>query len=411
MEKRKLKKILVISYNFPPEGGPAVQRVAKFCKYLRRNGLEVFVLTATKRAKITDPSLLENLENIKVSKTRDIGVLFRGDLKKVLRSYFPPDTAALWRLTAVKKGIRLVERENIDLIFSTSPPHSSHIVAEKIAKKTGIPWVVDFRDEWSNNPSFYKYASQLQHKLLEKRVLKSCSHIIAVTEKGQNNFEELAGTNNVSLIRNGFDQEDFLHLDAENGTVKKNKITFAYAGRLNELHNPVPFFSALNLAINQGNIDTEKFCVEIIGSVENRKWLNDFPRLDGIVNFIRYQPHPEMLKRLAAADALLLFATGMNNTEFFPAKVFEYFKLNKYILAILSQPGELWQVMDDYGKSYLARESIIEEIREKFVELYEECKSNKRVKPADDSFVNQFSREAQAKKLFHIMERSMGNSK
>lgn len=297
------------------------------------------------------------------------------------------------------------------MIFSTSPPHSSHVVAEKIAKHCRIPWITDFRDEWSHNPSFHKQPAQNKQKQLENRVLNSCNHIVAVTAKARDNFIRMAPLHKTSLIRNGFDEESFSGLKKKEhaGHIQSNKLKIAYAGRLNQLHNPIPFFAALDRLVLTGRLMANEVEIEIIGNLENRKWIKDFPRLNKMVRFIDYMPHEQVLSHLTDADALLLLATGMHNTEFFPAKVFEYFKLEKAIFAVVTKYGELWQIISEYGNAWLAKEAEILEIEEQLLDMHKWLKTDMLQKPVNREFVNQFCREKQANELIRVMENVVEN--
>lgn len=394
-------KILFISYNFPPEGGPAVQRVSKFIKYLNKLDIKTYVLTAQKKLRIKDESLLKDIEGCQVYRTKDYSSLVRGEFKKFLKSYLIPDKNRLWALTAVKKGIELVKNEEIDVIISTSPPHSTHIVAQKIAAKTNIRWLIDFRDEWSNNSTFFKFPNQSKQKELESEVLTKCDHVITVTKTAKNNFEKLIDEDKISVIYNGYDEADFENVQITNDYSNNLPHKIMYAGRLNELHSPKNFFKALSELKENKLIDENKVSIEIIGSDQNKKWLNGSPELKEIVNFRSYLPHDELLNHLVKADSLLLLGTNMNETEFIPAKVYEYFRLNKKIVGIISSKGELWNMLQTYGNSYLALNKDINNIKKEILNLINHKNNNSKF---NRDFINIYSRENQTEKLCTLLK-------
>jgi glycosyltransferase involved in cell wall biosynthesis len=397
-----MMKILFVAYNFPPEGGPAVQRVAKFIKYLTRIEAKIYVLTAEKKNKIIDETFVDDIADAQVTTTIDYGNKIRGGFKKVFWRLFVPDKSILWKYSAIRAGTRLVKKNKIDLIISTSPPHSTHLIAEKIVEKTGVNWIADFRDEWVDNSLFSRAKNKLKQKNMEKAVLKNCDHIITVTETAKKNFANRINVDKITVIPNGFDEEDFNKITLQSTNYAKEKLVIAYAGRLNELHSPKIFFTALDQLVQSGELDAKKLSVQIIGNLENKKWLKDYPFLFSTVTFLSYMPHNALLDQLNNSDVLLLFATNMNTTEFFPAKMFEYFRFKKNILAVISSKGELWDALTNYGGSYLAIDSEIEQIKSTILNLITDYETERLKVNINEEFVARFSRKNQASLLYEL---------
>ena len=161
-----MKKILFIAYNFPPEGGPAVQRVSKFIKYLHQFDYRVIVLTSNHKYSIVDETLLKDIpEDTVVHKSLDYGNYVPGDIRnKFLKNYFVPDKQVFWKKSALKKVKEIIRNNDIDVIISTSPPHSAHLIGLEIKKKYNIPLIVDFRDEWTMNPSFADFHNKSKNR-------------------------------------------------------------------------------------------------------------------------------------------------------------------------------------------------------------------------------------------------------
>jgi len=131
-----MKKILIWSYHFPPEGGPGVQRISKLIKNFPQDKYQIFVLTAKRRIKVFDQSLLDEISSkCQIIRVLDYYSYFLGDIKKWLSSLLIPDKSFLWAFSAYYKAKTLHKQHHFDLIISTSPPHSSHIFAIKLAMK------------------------------------------------------------------------------------------------------------------------------------------------------------------------------------------------------------------------------------------------------------------------------------
>ncbi len=395
-------KILVVTYNFPPEGGPAVQRAAKFIKYLTRFEAKTFVLTAGKKNKIVDETLLEDTVNCQVTTSLDYGTKFGGEFKKIFWRFFIPDKSVMWKYTAVKAGLKIIEKEKIDIIFSTSPPHSTHLIAEELALKTGLKWIVDFRDEWVDNSLFSRAKLIKKQKKMEQSVLNNCNHVITCTDTAKKNFSSRIQLDRITFIPNGYDEEDFKNIDTQKSNSQNDNLVISYAGRLNELHSPISFFRALSNLVKNKKLDNQVLSVEIIGNLENKKWLRDFPELIDIVSFTPYLEHDKLLKTLNRADVLLLFATKMNSTEFFPAKMFEYFRLKKNIFGIISSKGELWKAVSEYGNSYLAIDSDENQIKNCILNLLKDYENNNFKKIINYEFIESFNRKKQAEQLYDL---------
>ncbi|MBK7104089.1 MAG: glycosyltransferase [Ignavibacteriae bacterium] len=396
--------VLIIAYNFPPEGGPAVQRISKFVKYLIQLNAKVFVLTAAKKNKIIDNSLFIDIEKSEIYKSYDLGDYVSGDLKKIFKNFFTPDKSALWKYTAVKKGLKIIKEQNIELIFSTSPPHSTQIIAEQISLKSGIKWVADFRDEWVDNSLFHKAKLKDLDKIFEKRILENCTHITTITNKAKQNFSQRISSEKITVIRNGYDEDDFKNLNFNKSLINSNILNISYAGRLNELHSPNSFFKSLSILIKSNKINSKKISVTFIGGSGNEKWLKDYPELNEIIKFVSYLPHDKMLLKLNEADVLLLFATNMNITELFPAKMFEYFRLRKSVFAIISSEGELSETLIEYGNSYIAIDSNLEEIQNSILKILANFENNNLVKSNNQKFIQSFERKKQAEQLYNLFQ-------
>jgi len=195
-------------------------------------------------------------------------------------------------------------------------------------------------------------------------------------------------------------------------TMKKiysqNYLKIAYAGRLNVLHSPKQLFSAFEeLLQHNAFANIKKLRFLFAGGLENKKWLNSFPTLEKYTKFYSYFSHDKVLNYLNSADAVLLLATEMNKTEFIPAKLYEYFRLNKTIFAIVEKKGELTTLIERYGNSVICYASNLKSIKKGLLTLHDRWVRNQLKCKANEEFVKQFSRENTAKKLENILIRTV----
>ncbi|MGN1233374.1 MAG: glycosyltransferase, partial [Candidatus Cryptobacteroides sp.] len=236
-----MKKVLVITYYWPPTGGSGVQRWVKFSKYLPQYGWQPVIYTpenpemtsvdrtlegdippeavVIKRPIVEFYSLYRRLMGRKDSSVKEVNPInnrektFKQKLMLALRgNLFIPDPRVTWVGPSVRFLKKYLKEHPVDVIVSTGPPHSMHLIAMKVAAATGIPWIADFRDPWTK--MFYfkhlclsSWAGRKHHRL-EKRVLDNADVVVAVSPLVQDEFKAMTDTP-VELITNGFDEDDF----------------------------------------------------------------------------------------------------------------------------------------------------------------------------------------------------------
>lgn len=368
--QNKMKKVLIITYYWPPAGGAGVQRALKFVKYLPQFGWQPIVLSVENPDSPTeDRSLLEDIpKECKVYKTKSLepfeiykkvtgkksGEKIPGDVllksnndsfkdklaKWVRLNLFIPDAKIGWKRYAVKKGLEIIKNENINLIFTTSPPQTTALIGRKLSKLTGIKWVADFRDPWMEivyyqNLNRSKITKAIDASL-EKKVMNDADAIITISEDMADLIKGKAKNQNVVIIPNGFDETDFESVEL----TKNDKFTIAYTGAMSKDRIPYPFISALKKLIYDDGIKNVqmkfagRFCPEFHELIKKEN-LSEFFIMQ---NFV---PHLESTKILKSADALLLVIDNVpNNKGFLTGKLFEYMGCRKPIFAIGPVDGD-----------------------------------------------------------------------
>ncbi|MCK4996012.1 MAG: glycosyltransferase, partial [Thermoplasmatales archaeon] len=240
-----MKKVLMISYSFPPIAGGGVFRTLKFVKFLPNFGYDSVVLSVKKsKFKDFDETLLNAIpsttnvyraKNIESKIYRYAGSFFHINYKW----YQIPDVFITWLPFALNKAKYIVKKEKPSVIYSTSPPATSHIIAMLLKKKTKLPWVADFRDPWTDN-FIIKYPTKFHRKLeekLEKKVLKLADKVILNTESNKDALLKKYPDINKEkfiVITNGYDLDDFENIELS----KTNNFTIASVGSFYDEMNP-----------------------------------------------------------------------------------------------------------------------------------------------------------------------------
>ena len=437
-----MKKVLIIAYYWPPSGSSAVQRAVKFAKYLPDFGWQPVVLTVNKgQYNALDESFDEEISELtKVYRTKalephnvyrlvaglkkqdeipvDAMTEKNASLAKKLAFWFRvnlfiPDSRIGWIPYAVAAGKKVIKKENIDLIFSTSPPPTVHLIAKKLAKWSGLKWVADFRDPWTNihylkETPRTKLANKID-SLLEKKVLTTADAIISVSQYDmEKDFRsKISEKNKVHYIPNGYDEDDFArYVDPEFGLKNNGKFKIGHIGTLNDNRIPENLFNALSKLKKEKKISSDKFCLYLIGQISNTAvQLIKALDVEDIIKIVPYLPHPDIFNYYEHLDALLLLT--YKSPANIPGKTFEYLRANKPILMIGRKQGEAARVLSEIRWAEIAEYDDEREIIEKLLKVYQR-KDQKGQINADAERVQFFERKNLTGKLAAVFEKLSG---
>ncbi|KPK99551.1 MAG: hypothetical protein AMJ90_09365 [candidate division Zixibacteria bacterium SM23_73_2] len=383
------KKVLVISYYFPPLGMAGVQRMAKFVKYLPTFGWEPVVLTVKDIEYFAkDPSLLDDIpKDIKVFKTGSfdplrVSLLLKKLFKEKRNSkrkatytkgfsllapwIFFPDSKIGWLPFALAKGLSIVKKEKIDLIFSSSPPPTAHLVAHYLKILTGKKWVADFRDLLFGYG--YKHCPTFFHRVLKEKtqrvIFKNSDRIITENDKIA---DRVKGRNfrvcDIDVIPNGYDQEDFSFQPEE----KKEYFKIVYCGSLSPDSKPEPFFGALSDLIKEGKSKGSKIKFVHVGNffgIDLDHLVKKYRLAESVLR-VGYLPHKRALKEMTSADLLLILVSEEKDSEnIIPGKIFEYLYSKKPILAVVPPSGAIGEMVRRFKRGRVISPKNTNEIKE-----------------------------------------------
>jgi len=377
-----LKRVLIITYYWPPSGGSGVQRWLKFVKYLPEFDWQPVVYTPSNPDfALKDESLLKDIpeeaEIIKrpiwepysvyrnllgkdkkqdtsagVVKSESGGITNK--LANWLRgNLFVPDPRVFWRKPSVKYLKNYLSKYPVDIIVSTGTPHSMHLIALDLKKHfPNIPWVADFRDPWSELDMLKSYHIHpfifKKYKRLESEVLKQCDVCLTTSNVWAKDFERL-GAKRTAVITNGYDEDDF------NYKVEPYKdFVIAHFGLFNHLRNPIVLWEALNELCAENELLSSKLKIHLGGTIdpENLKAIKKFKFLKDKIVVFPYLSHEEVIKEYMKSSLLLLLLfnsdSGKGNI---PGKLFEYIASTKPILAFGPDYGDSAEIVDSFNKS------------------------------------------------------------
>lgn len=418
-----MKKALMISYPFPPTGGPGVQRSLKFVKYLGNFGWEPVVLTReVGNMKLKDDSLEKDIpKDTRIYRTNpweltELPSLFGLAGKFVSIKLLIPDKERLWEIFSKRTAARIVKHEGIDLIYSTSVPYSSHLLGLHLKKRfPDIPWVADFRDEWTNNPYLldnphYRLRMNME-KRMEKKVLEKADCLITNTPVMLENFlcnnPALNLEDRFFVISNGYDRDDFGQLVKNDE--RNTRFTITYTGSFYGRRKPDTFFQALHELMEEGMISNDKIAVRLIGLFKEEyiKELCEKFNLRDIVRVTPYIPHEECIKRMVESDALLLIEGGGPGGEaFYTGKVFEYMVAGRPIIAIVPEKGAAARLIEETRTGYISDFNDIIKTKENLRKLYISWLEDKVDFNPDFKQIARYDRKVLTEELSKVFEKS-----
>jgi len=377
------KKVLIITYYWPPSGGSGVQRWLHFSRYLSQLGWEPIIYTPENaEAPVEDNSLLDGLtESIHVikypiwepfnaykaltgkkGKKLQTGFLNEGGKqdKKWLQklslwmraNLFIPDAKKFWIKPSIKQLTDFLTEHPVDLIVSTGPPHTTHLIALGLKRATGTPWLADFRDPWTNIDWFDKLPMTrlaiARHKKLEQAVLREATGITCVSRTWTQEFEVLANRP-VKLITNGFAPSDFAHFDKKPDA----GFTILHTGSLNADRNPVFFWRFLAEEVSRNTMLKSNLKIQLVGAVDVSvlQSLNELG-LSSYLDQKPFIPHQEVIELMSSCSLLLLPLNNVKNQQgIIPGKLFEYLASNQAILAIGPKTGDSAQILQEQAST------------------------------------------------------------
>lgn len=364
--------MLILAYYFPPLGGSGVQRTVKFAKYLPHSGWRSTVLTTTSRAyPANDPGLATELPpSTRVERafelpgtTLPVMVLTRLGLRAAARLAAFPDDAVGWAPGALVRALRIVRAERPAVLMSTSAPFSSHLVAMAVHERTGIPWVADFRDEWSANPHLLADPQPVRKaaRRLEREITARAA---GVTFAG--GYYDLANSapSRTAVIPNGVDEDDFVGFDALTPPTDVFRVTFV--GTLYGEQDAAPFFAALDRLVERGSIDPQLVRVRLVGN----DWLPPGAlRCAVAIERTGYLSHRDAVREMVRGSALLHYVASANLTS--AGKLFEYLASGRPVLCIANPNGYAATIARAAGAGPVASPLEPDAVEGAILELYE----------------------------------------
>jgi len=427
----KVPRILMIINFFPPGGGGGVYRPLSFVKYLSRLSWSVTVVTPRPgEFWISDPGLEKEIPpGVRVARTDSLSGLrflraFRGGparaasrrssggyaaLRRLGELFLFPDTYAGWAPFAAREAERLCREERFDVVYSTSPPDSSHLAARRVARASGIPWVADFRDPWFNL-HLRKPPTPLHralHERLERSVVSRADLVLVTTEAHERMLGERYPRCRIERIPNGFDEEDFAREPGVRPPAAPFTVT--HCGMLTLGRSTKPFLEGLAAFARRAPAAARAMRVVFIGPREsaNEEWVKRFDLGDRVI-FEDNIPHRECIAREMGSHVLLLIKHDDERYRgLVPGKLFEYIGARRPILAVAPE-GEASRIVRDLRRGETPRIDRPDEIAVAIETMYGRYLDGSLESAYFLDGVPRYSRRAEAERLSELLGKLIG---
>lgn len=419
------KKVLIITYYWPPAGGSGVQRWLKFVKYLRDFDIEPVIYTVdnpgyaindkslineipnsieTLRQPIFEPNSILNFFGTKTNR-ESAGFLnpnpnFIGKIIQYIRAnYFIPDARKFWIKPSVKFLSNYLEKNPVDVIITTGPPHSLHLIGLHLKKKKDIKWISDFRDPWTEIDYFHQMPlnkkAKKKHHQLEREVLKNSDSVIVVGNTMRDQY--LKETDKVVTISNGFDTSD-------NKEVSHLDIFFSitHVGMMNADRNPSDLWKILKEICLENPDFKSDLKIRLIGKIakEVSHDLNIFD--SGITEVVDYVSYAEVKKYQLETQVLLLCINNVPSARgIITGKIFEYLQAKRPILAIGPEDGDAAEILKNTNSGSIFGFENKQKLKQHILELYKDYKKNQLIVNSEN--IEQYHRRELTRKLAHLV--------
>lgn len=400
-----MKKVLIISYYWPPAGGPGVQRWLKFVKYLPDFKIHPVVFVpenpsypivdhdlvkevSTKatiiKFPISEPYKLAQKFSLKKTNTLSSGLISQkrkqGFIEKMLLwlrgNFFIPDARVGWVKPSTKYLKKYIEEHGIETVITTGPPHSVHLIGLNLKNHSNkIEWIADFRDPWTSI-GYHKElkltsSSASLHKKLEKQVLQLADQIIVTSATTKIEFQEITNQP-IHVITNGYDVEKIEKRALD------NRFSLSHIGSLLSERNPRVLWKALYELIKEHEDFRKDFELKLIGKVSDEivEALHEF-KLDKHTNLVGYVSHTEALIQQRISQVLLLIEIDSFETVgIIPGKLFEYMAAERPILAIGPEGADFSKIIKETNSGVFCQYDEKDKIKDTLLQMYRQFQNN-----------------------------------
>ena len=422
-------KVLIITYYWPPAGGPGVQRWLKFVKYFSHFGVEPIVYVPENPTyPLKDASLHTELpDTIKVikhpivepyrfaqvfakkeTKTISKGIIANQEQQSFIQrlllyvrgNFFIPDARKFWVSPSVRYLTTFLSENPVDAIITTGPPHSVHLIGQQLKEKINIPWIADFRDPWTtigyHTQLKLTKGSQQKHLSLEQAVLDTTDHILVTSHTTKVQFEAKTNTP-ISVITNGYD------IEKEHPSILDTNFTIAHIGSLLSGRNPLQLWKVLqDLTVEYPDF-SKWFRLKLVGAVSTDVLEHIYASgLKPYVDLVGYISHDEAIQLQRSSQVVLLIEIDSPDTRcIIPGKVFEYMASKRPILALGPKDADVAKIIEETDSGHFFEYHEYERMKTQITNHFKAFQEKELV--SQSKGIEKYSRESLTRELTKVL--------
>jgi glycosyltransferase involved in cell wall biosynthesis len=411
-----VKRVLIIAYNFPPVlGSSAVQRTLAFTKYLPNDDWQPLILSVHPFAypMSADDQLKEIPDGTIVKRSFAFDTVRHFGIKGRYPHFAAlPDRWISWWFSAVPTGINLIRKYKPQAILTTYPIATANLIGMSLHKLAKLPWVADFRDSMTDDSFPSEGSKRKVFQWIEKRTIINCTKAVFTTPGAKNMYaQRYAGIpeDRWEIIENGFNEDNFTAVERKLN-VKADKdenrpTTLVHSGILyTSERDPRMFFLALKELYEEGKIGKSDLRI-ILRGTRNDEYCSSLIREYGIQDIVSLGPivpYELALEEMLTSDGLLIFQASNCNHQI-PAKIYEYLRAKRPILALTDPKGDTADILQKAGVDSIARLDSMLDIKQK-LQIFLERIKNGETQIASDTFIQQYNRESKTSELAKLLD-------
>ncbi len=419
-----MKRALIITYYWPPAGGPGVQRWLKFVTYFKEFGIEPILYTPsnpnypivdqnlinevppnvlTIKQPIKEPYRFAGFLSKKKTKQMSSGIISKTKpslLEKAMLwvrgNFFIPDARIGWVQPSVNYLKDYINQNHVDIIITTGPPHSLHLIGMELKRQLKISWISDFRDPWTtihyHKSLRLSKVSERKHKKLEFDVLNNSDRIVVTSFKTKEEFSEITNQP-IEVITNGYDKLPPVFND------KTDRFTLSHIGSLLSERNPKILWEVLAELCLENTEFKKDLLIKLIGTV-SQDIINQIKQvgLDSVLSVDGYLPHDKAIEAQTSSQVLLLIEMDLPETRaIIPGKLFEYLAARRPILALGPEGSDVESIINETNSGAYFGYTHRTRLKKQLLTYYQAFKNNQLDAAKGDS--NMYSRKELTKKM------------
>ncbi|HEX8406061.1 MAG TPA: glycosyltransferase [Duganella sp.] len=409
-----VKRVLMIAYHYPPlRGGSGIQRTLAFSEYLPRSGWHPVILSVTPNAYVDAGPFADHRTQVPVHRSFALDasrhMAIRGRYPSLLAQ---PDRWISWWLSAVPAGLRLIREHKPQVIWSSYPIATAHLIALTLHRKTGIPWIADQRDPMIDTDYPPDPRRRRIHNWIEQQSMQRAAAVVCTTPGAARDLaarHPQADARRIALIENGYDETHFIaaELVAPKPRLEGAPFRLLHSGVIYPSErDPAPLFAALARLLAEGDIDAANFQLVLRATAHDlhlQGLMRQHPGIEALIELAPPLPYRDALAEMVAADGLLLLQASNCNGQI-PAKLYEYLRARRPVLALTDPEGDTAGALRRAGIDTIGRLDSSADIAVTLMRFLRLCRAHQ-APLAQPALIARHARSARTRELAALLDR------